>query len=279
MNWRLIRDGAATGARNMALDEAMLRCQAGADARPTLRFYRWNPSCLSLGRFQKTFAVALDIDVVRRPTGGRAVWHQHEITYSAAFPLDIVPASATSVIGSYRWLTRAFLNGLREVGVVAELEKAIQSTLRSSQNTLSGANCFLATAACDSVVDGRKLIGAAQCRKTIDGRVVVLQHGSLLLDVDVEAWRGVLGTEAAAMRGGVMTLAELGLWSSEEDSEAMVAALVLGVQSTLGADVEVATWNEAELDLARQLERVKYRSLRWNRDGRETTESESGIAA
>ncbi len=76
-----------------------------------------------------------------------------------------------------------------------------------------------------------------------------------------------------------MTLAELGLWSSEEDSEAMVAALVLGVQSTLGADVEVATWNEAELDLARQLERVKYRSLRWNRDGRETTESESGIAA
>ena len=86
-SWRLLRDEAATGARNMAVDETLLHSAARGEA--TLRFYHWQPHCLSLGRLQKSLPPAVfegefGRDVVRRPTGGRAVWHAHEITYALA---------------------------------------------------------------------------------------------------------------------------------------------------------------------------------------------------
>src|SRR5262245_7678235 len=89
--WRLIRDGAAAGAWNMAVDEALLRCQLEEGSAPVLRFYSWQPACLSLGRLQRQPPPA-GVETVRRPTGGRAVWHQHEITYSVVFPLEALPA-------------------------------------------------------------------------------------------------------------------------------------------------------------------------------------------
>lgn len=275
MIWRLIRDGAASGAWNMAVDEALLRHQADHQARPVLRFYDWSPSCLSLGRFQKPFESGGDVDVVRRPSGGRAVWHQHEVTYSATFRLGIVPPQASSVIGSYRWLTEAFLDGLRHLGLVASLETT-QTPLKAGDKASRPENCFLASASCDSVVDGRKLIGAAQCRKTIDGQTVVLQHGSLLLDWDVAVWRAIFGGEVEAMRNSVTSLSEMGLTTCQEE---IIAALMMGVQRSLGARWQASLLTGAERQTAQRLVERKYGSVQWNRDGRETPEEASFVAS
>ena len=187
MNWRLIEDDAQSGARNMAVDEALMKAQISPRARPVLRFYNWQPSCLSLGRFQKLPTYLREnapVDWVRRPTGGRAVWHQQaqEITYSVAFALEILSAPYTSVTESYRWISRGLFAGLQSLGIGAQLSKAHAASVGAS--TCGAENCFLSAAQCDAIVDGRKLIGAAQCRKTLGERVVVLQHGSILLDLD-----------------------------------------------------------------------------------------------
>jgi lipoate-protein ligase A len=253
MNWRLILDGATTGAWNMAVDEALLlsRGNSTLDSErcpPTLRFYGWQPACLSLGRFQSFNEVlgntAMDeatsgirdpvsgIDIVRRPTGGRAVWHHLEITYGAVLHEDDLPPGARSVMGAYRWLSEGFIAGLQTLGVQATLDTASpQSATGTHDRQNRGAaresripNCFSSTTRCDFVVDNRKLIGAAQCRK----HGAILQHGSLLLDVDERAWQRAVG---GSMQDTV-TLKSLGITS---DRSTIIAALCAGVEYSLGA--------------------------------------------
>src|SRR5688500_13569424 len=104
MIWRLILDGAAAGAWNMAVDEALLLSHAAGAAPPTVRFYDWQPACVSLGRCQKFDAARAatirdcGFDLVRRPTGGRAVLHQHEITYCIVVGAELLPAHCRSVL-------------------------------------------------------------------------------------------------------------------------------------------------------------------------------------
>jgi lipoate-protein ligase A len=151
VNWRLILDGEYSGAWNMAIDEALLLC-AGEDATcrvstPALRFYGWNPPCVSLGRLQKNFdfsgAQELGFDVVRRPTGGRAVLHQHEITYCAVIHETHLPRESRSVVGAYNWLSAGFLEGLKSLGVAARLADPHKAS------TPAAANCFQSAAQCD----------------------------------------------------------------------------------------------------------------------------------
>jgi len=272
MNWRLLRDGAASGAWNMAVDEALLLAQLDestldAPPEPILRFYDWNPTCLSLGRLQKIDAKYFeraDGDIIRRPTGGRAVWHQHEITYCAVLRAEWLPVTSTSVVGSYRWLSEGLLSGLQTLGIDARLPDCGQSTWM--QREKSG-NCFESAAQCDAVVDNRKLIGAAQCRKSLDGRTAIMQHGSLLLDIDEDAWKQAMqaiGQDGATMKQ-VVSLRNLGVAVSSED---VIAALIKGLThrrdiSCVGADL-----NPLEQRIAQRLHRQKYLSAQWNRYGR-----------
>ena len=168
---RLILDEAADGARNMAVDEALLLAAAQCSnvqhqPAPTLRFYDWQPSCLSLGRFQKWEELAnisgalnenarCGTDWVRRPTGGRAVWHQNEITYSFVVRADALPPEAQSVAGAYCYLSQAFVAGLEILGVRATLAPAESREVREA--ALRTANCFAVATRADFVVDGRKL--------------------------------------------------------------------------------------------------------------------------
>ncbi len=262
MIWRLIEDGAHSGAWNMARDEALLLSQAEPGALPTLRFYEWQPSCLSLGRFQKSYVPPSGVDWVRRPTGGRAVWHQHEVTYCAVFPTSLLPAGATSVVAAYRWLTQGFLCGLQELGVQAELSRG---ETHSSAQKVRLENCFLSNAQCDTVVDGRKLIGAAQCRKNADQSTLVLQHGSLLLDIERDAWHHALGDSTEAMQQ-LVSLRELGVTASPAEVK---AALVRGMAQELNAQFEVGALSERELSAAQQLWQEKYSSESWNRAAQE----------
>lgn len=276
MNWRLILDSAATGAWNMAVDEALLLSRGDSipeetRCSPTLRFYGWQPACLSLGRFQDfnevrgdaaTDKAASGIDIVRRPTGGRAVWHHLEITYSAVLHEDDLPTGARSVMGAYRWLSDGFIVGLEMMGVRAKLDiPSPQSVTTGTQGkSIHGAarepripNCFSSTTRCDFVVDNRKLIGAAQCRK----HGAILQHGSLLLDVDETAWQRAVG---GSMRDTV-TLKSLGITC---DRTAIIAALCDGVERSLGASLSCGALRDEELMLANRLHTEKYSQDDWN---------------
>jgi lipoate-protein ligase A len=244
-----MRDGAASGAWNMAVDEAMLLAHASGLTPPTLRFYSWDPFCLSLGRLQKQLPPAAleagrDFDVVRRPTGGRSVWHAREITYCAVIREDMLPEEARSVEGAYRWLSEGFLRGLADLGLpVAMAPNGVRT---------NGSNCFAASASCDFVADGKKLIGAAQCRK----HGAVLQHGSLLLDIDEAQWQ--------RMAGGPMDSAiSLSRIAPHLGAEAVIAALGEGFAKVAGGQWEEGGLGERESQLADFLYGEKYTRNPW----------------
>src|SRR5687767_2022966 len=125
-SWRLLDTGPADGFTNMAVDEALLETYAAQALSPTLRFYTWSPPALSLGYAQSIASIdlgycqTLGIDVVRRPTGGRAVLHDREVTYSVIIREDD-PLAAAGVLASYLTISRALICGLSYLGINAEL--------------------------------------------------------------------------------------------------------------------------------------------------------------
>jgi len=174
--------GWSDGATNMATDEAIMLAVAAGKSPPTLRFYGWSPPCVSIG-----YAQALDQEVdldacrrygytwVRRPTGGRAVLHIDELTYSVIAPLD-EPRVSGDILTSYRRLSRGLVTGLRLLG--CRVEQANPSCIRGQS---ASAACFDAPSAYEILASGRKLVGSAQARR----RRVVLQHGAIPLEGDV----------------------------------------------------------------------------------------------
>jgi lipoate-protein ligase A len=179
--WRLIAHGEAPGALNMAIDEAMLIALVDGVCPPTIRFYGWTPPCLSLGRNQPVgdadlaACQAAGVDVVRRPTGGRAILHTDELTYSVTL-LSGDPRAAGGVGESYRRLSEGLLAGLRCLGV-----EAVQALGQRKPASGLTAICFETPSDYEITAGGRKLIGSAQWRSR--GRV--LQHGTLPLHGDL----------------------------------------------------------------------------------------------
>ena len=264
--WRLLLDGAASGARNMAVDETLLHQAAqsvasgAASGAATLRFYSWKPHCLSLGRLQKSlppavFDGAIGTDVVRRPTGGRAVWHAHEITYALAMPLNGLPPDARTVNGAYRWLSDGFLAGLRDLGLPVEMAASGVRT--------QGPNCFAASAHCDFIVEGKKLIGAAQCRRAD----ALLQHGSLLLSIDRDQWEH----RAGGPMHDAISLQDLRVpVESSSNVERIIAHLCGGFERVTGAHLQRGALSQAEERAVAQLEARKYRGEAWTREAHDS---------
>ena len=178
--WRLIRSGSLPGAMNMALDDALLQAVADGDSPPVLRLYHWQPAALSLGYAQKVSdGVDLSacrragLDVVRRPTGGRAVLHDREVTYAVITPC--APPFGLSVTHNYRVIAGALQTALRQLGVPAEL---VPGKAHGQQGK---AVCFVAPAQYELLVDGCKVAGCAQKRRG----GAFLQHGSIPLELDL----------------------------------------------------------------------------------------------
>ncbi len=236
----------------MAVDEAMLLAQARDFALPTLRFYGWEPHCLSLGRLQKQLPEAVvaaqqpKFDVVRRPTGGRAVWHAREITYCIAVREEFLPLGSRSVMGAYAYLSAGFLRGLRDLGLAVELAPGGVRT--------AGANCFAASAGCDFVVKGKKLIGAAQFRRGD----TILQHGSLLLSID-EGWR-YAGNGVDGEMAGATSLESLG---ASFERETLIESLCKGFSAHVGAMWQSKGLGARETALAQLLLNRKYLTTEW----------------
>jgi lipoate-protein ligase A len=186
--WRLVRSGACTPDYNMAADEAIMKAVGAGEAPPTLRFFGWNPAALSIGYFQKAEdEVRLDevrargLGFVRRPTGGRAVLHDAEVTYSIVVP-EKYPGLPTSVTESYRILSEGLVLGFRALGLDAGMVSLASEEEKAKYASAGSAACFDSPSWYELVVDGRKVAGSAQVRR----HGAVLQHGSILLDMDVE---------------------------------------------------------------------------------------------
>jgi lipoate-protein ligase A len=180
--WRLLRSGYGTGRFNMALDEYLLNGMVPSQGRPVLRFYRWSPAAVSCGFGQKLEREVdlgkcrrAGIDVVRRPTGGRAVLHWDELTYCLVWPLN-EPGLDGTISDTYRRISECLAAGLRLFGLETELEKN-QNRSERNKGRIASPPCFSSTARWELKHRGRKLVGSAQRRI---GQAV-LQHGSLLL--------------------------------------------------------------------------------------------------
>ncbi len=187
LDWRILVDGALSGAANMARDHAL-----AAELRPgtaTVRFYRWKPATLSLGRnepfaagYREFLRARPGIGVVRRPTGGRAVLHDGELTYSVVLPVRAWGGPRQV----YRRVNEGLVDGLRRLGVDA-------SAASGRALPPDAGPCFLEPAEGEVTICGRKLVGSAQVRI---GQAI-LQHGSLLLVAD----QGSLFAGAGGMHG------------------------------------------------------------------------------
>lgn len=181
--WRLIETPPASGAWNMAVDETLLETVASGASLPVLRLYRWDPPCLSLGYAQMSAEVdtqrlaAFGWDLVRRPTGGRAILHTDELTYSVTAPLT-EPRVAGSVLESYQRLSQALLLALTSLGLPVQTQ-ALDPT--STPGKPLNPVCFDVPSTYEITVGGKKLIGSAQARR----KNGVLQHGSLPLTGDL----------------------------------------------------------------------------------------------
>ncbi len=182
MNWRFINTGFHSADFNMKYDLELAERLRSGQGVPTVRVYGWRPPALSLGAHQSFDDVDLKkaadcgVDVVRRPTGGRAILHANEATYSV-----VLKERSRSVSSVYEEISRAVVCGLRKLGVEAEVERG-QPHFPSLYQSDSSAVCFSSSARSEIQVLGRKMVGSAQRRYSCgDGSEVVLQHGSILL--------------------------------------------------------------------------------------------------
>ncbi len=263
--WRLLQHGPAAGAENMAIDEAIAQAVGDGLAPPTLRFYAWAPPCVSLGRNQKYIEVdrarcaALGYDIVRRPTGGRAILHTDELTYSLVAAPDH-PLMAGLVLDSYLRISEGLVAGLRRLGLPAE---PAPGTNRAGPDV--SAACFEVPSAYEIVAGGRKILGSAQARRAKS----VLQHGSLPLTGDLtrvvdclafddEEKRAML---RASLIGHAATVEEL--ISRPVSYEAAQAALAAGLAEALAIELAPGELTDAERALAAELVREKYAHPTW----------------
>ena len=207
-SWRVIIDGDLPGAQNMARDVAILEAVSDGDSPPTLRLYGWDPPCLTLGRHQSVEAANLEfcsaegIDVVRRPTGGRALLHHHELTYALVAPLG-TGKLPIGLQDAYRSICKALVQAMLKLGIDAELTGGdVNLQLPGPRSTVP---CFEAPAGGEVAVHGRKLIGSAMRAHSR----AILQHGAIVLDWDGRLQAGSMHlADDTSLRPQITTLRE-----------------------------------------------------------------------
>jgi lipoate-protein ligase A len=256
----------------MAIDEAILTAVAEGRSQSTLRFFAWEPPCLSIGYNQAADEVDIarcqqaGVDFVRRPTGGRAILHIDELTYSIVAPQD-EPRVVGGVVESYRRLRAGLVRGLRLLGVdVAQAEAGHGTVAPIGQDADVSAACFDAPSAYEVTAGGKKLVGSAQVRR----RGAVLQHGSLPLQGDItricrylvvpseerrQELRQELRARATSLElvlGRVVPLAQV------------AEALVRGFSEALNLHLEPGEVSQHEMALVQQFRGEKYTAKAWN---------------
>jgi lipoate-protein ligase A len=262
--WRLVREESLDGATAMAYDQVAAETAAAGGPR-TVRLYRWQPSTLSLGYRQSPAAVDWEwcaeagVDVVRRPTGGGAIYHDvdGDVSYSIIAPADELPGD---LMETYELLCAPVLSALRELGTGAAFATDAQPSVFEPA-------CFLRDVHPAHDVlgsDGRKLAGNAQYRT----KEAVIQHGSLSFDPKP-------GRHLACFADCDVSEAQfqerVGSVRESVDRPGARAHTVKTLETSLAAwcDAETGTWTETERERAREVAETKFRSDAWTRERRD----------
>ena len=281
--WRLVRSGFADACENMAVDEAlMLSCAEGASP-PTLRLYGWRPPGVSLGYFQpvddqidQAECARRGYTLVRRPTGGRAILHDDEVTYSVTGRQSDIPGGE-KVISSYREISRGIEAALQRIGIAAEMARQRRrGTETPRYNDGNGgraapAACFAKAARSDMTVDGRKIVGSAQARR----HGAILQHGSIPLRVSVADAAAVMAPDGRAC----LALADAAISVSDAVGrdvtfEEMCGALAAGFEEGLHVTLVPGELTPEERERVAHLRETKYGTDAWTLGGgRQSTKS------
>ncbi|MDF9843072.1 lipoate-protein ligase A [Paenibacillus sp. PastF-1] len=284
--WRFVHTGNRTPAENMAIDEAMLTAHERGLVPPTVRFYGWNPATLSIGCFQHaakevdfTALREYGLGFVRRSTGGRAVLHDQELTYSIIVS-ENYPGIPASVVEAYRVLSMGLLLGFRKLGLDAHmtgLESSETQTLAEWQvddsrrgNKPMSAACFDAPSKYELVVEGRKIAGSAQMRS----KGVILQHGSILLELDSDLLFNVLNFTDPEDKQRMKKIFERkavdinSCLRRKGDPSVTIRDLEetfhQGFAENLGTELIPGTLTDFEIELANRLAEEKYGADSWN---------------
>ncbi|WP_435072902.1 lipoate--protein ligase family protein [Halorubrum sp. HHNYT27] len=284
-DWRLIREEARSGPMQMALDEVAAET-AAAGGPATVRTYRWDPSCLTLGYRQDpetvdwAFCEREGIDVTRRQTGGGGIYHDShgDIAYSIAVPAAQVPGE---LLDCYHLLCEPILDAFDRLGIEADyVAESVPELYHPAcyLRELHPAHDVVATESAGGDgegTDARKIAGNAQYRK----RDAVIQHGSLTFSVNAARHLGVFAdppVSTAGLRERVVGMDELGSFDRTEAVAAVEAALVAWVIGAGDGDTTErerdsvtldrdGSWSSAELARAEELVEKKYRDDGWVR--------------
>jgi lipoate-protein ligase A len=243
MKWRFINYQENDAFMNMAMDEAVQEAVGSGESAPTIRFWGWIPRAVSIGYFQ-SMEREVDIakceehgvDVVRRRTGGGAVFHDSEITYSIIGKEELFPKD---IIASYKEICGCIVDGLGHLGIQSEF-KPIN----------------------DIITNGKKISGNAQTRRS----GVLLQHGTILCDVDVEKMFSLLKVPEEKIKDKMIATVKERVTSVKAQKEAsdedVIEALKKGFLN--GREFEESDLSERETERAKELAESRYKTREWN---------------
>jgi lipoate-protein ligase A len=263
--YRFLDTGIQDAATNMAIDESVLLHHLQGEAPPTLRVFRWSVPSISLGRFQSIEREILSevceeqgVALVRRPTGGRAVYHRDEFTYSIVIgKREGVPSG---VVAAYAYLAQGLMAALERLGISAEL-----SDERISKHP--SAACFASSTQADLTSGGFKLVGSAQVWKDD----ALLQQGSLPLDDRSAEFFAMLRYPDQAAREEALTLyrektTPLHTFAPTATWNDVAQAFRAGFSAALKAEFFPGDLSASEWELAHQLVEEKYSKLEWRKE-------------
>jgi lipoate-protein ligase A len=267
--WRIVPLQVHDAFTNMAIDEAILESRIQKRVPDTIRFYRWKPSAVSIGRFQSIekevnldACKRLGVDVVRRVSGGGSVYHDFtgELTYSVVVDCEN-PNITADVLTSYRGVCAGILRGLALLGVQVELEATDPSQR------------------CPNImIEGRKVSGNAQARRS----GVLLQHGTVLLDLDIQTMLAVLRNPKLIMNETVVEFVRNRITTlqrelnREIDFEEVAESLKKGFSETFDVNFVEEDLTDAEIALADELRAKRYASDVWNRGSAQSNVGAAG---
>ncbi|MBN8208239.1 lipoate--protein ligase family protein [Bacillus sp. NTK071] len=270
--WAFINSGERSPEYNMALDEALLKWHSEGLIPPVIRFYGWNPATLSIGYFQQVSrdinleaVKAYDLGFVRRPTGGRAVLHDKEVTYSVIVTEDY-PDMPSTVTEAYRVISEGLLIGFQKLGLDAYFAVPKTEEEKAELRAPRSGVCFDSPSYYELVVEGRKVAGSAQTRQ----KGVILQHGSILLDIDEDKLFDCFKFKNDRIRERMQrgfrkkAVAINALRPTPVSMEEAVEAFYAGFEKGLNIDLVPYRLSDEQENFVNQLAKEKYLSNEWN---------------
>ncbi|RNC99208.1 lipoate--protein ligase family protein [Lysinibacillus halotolerans] len=270
--WYFINSGPCSPSYNMALDEALLDFHSEGEIPPVIRFYEWNPATLSIGYFQSAkkdvdfdAVKAQNLGFVRRPTGGRAVLHESELTYSIIVT-EQYPEMPAGVTEAYRVLSEGLLLGFQNLGLDAYFSVPDTEEKLADLKKPKSAVCFDAPSWYELVVEGKKVAGSAQTRQ----KGVILQHGAILLDLDEEKLLSLFKFSSPEMKEKMReklpqkAVAINQLTDKQITIPQCVEAFKKGFEQALDIELVPYELSDKQKQYVKELEQKKYLNDEWN---------------